>query len=77
MPKQRVSGNKPPLPIRRPQGQLYLLTVIRFVKDELVNRSLLSVTIIAGRIGNVHNDTDHEGESGNVEFSESCRTVGK
>lgn len=37
----------------------------------------MSVTIIAGRIGNKHNDTDHEGESGNVEFSESCRTVGK
>ena len=42
-----------------------------------VNRSSLSVTIIAGRTGNMHNDTDREGESGNVEFSESCRTVGK
>jgi len=47
------------------------------VKDIFVNRSFLSVTIIAERICNVHNDTDHEGESGNVEFSESCKTVGK
>ena len=53
------------------------LSTVTLKDINFVKKSLLSATLTVDRICNVQYNIDHEGESGNVEFSESCWNTGK